>query len=451
MRRSWKRSGIGVDVPDEEATDKVPGLRPPAEAAPVKPEEPAPKAEGAPAYDVAGRAVQGLLWAALFGWGSRVVSLCATVVLTFFLDRSVLGEVSTAAILVASLSQLSMLGVPTYLSIRKELSEDTRWTAVVLLGAVGVIAGLLALALGAPVGRKLGVPLLAEYVPWLAAAAFVTRISTVPEVLLQRSMRFREASACKAAGDVLYAVVVVALAAMGSGGKAVVYGHLARSLAVLLLLSARLSPRVWLAPAALSRASARSILGFGLPITVGLAGNIVVRQWDNLLVLWQFGPGAVGAYNQAYNLADVPAVQVTEQLGDVMAPSFAKLDLERKKAAIVRLLAALSVVVYPLAAGLAVTSPTFVSLLRAEWAPMAPLLTILALLAMSRPIGWTLGVYFQTTGRPRTVMWLMLVLVVVLFPTMFLLGRALGPEGACAGVVVAFGVHALASMAVIAS
>lgn len=141
---------------------------------------------------------------------------------------------------------------------------------------------------------------------------------------------------------------------------------------------------------------------------------------------------------------------VTEQLGDVMAPSFAKLDLERKKAAIVRLLAALSVVVYPLAAGLAVTSPTFVSLLRAEWAPMAPLLTILALLAMSRPIGWTLGVYFQTTGRPRTVMWLMLVLVVVLFPTMFLLGRALGPEGACAGVAVAFGVHALASMAVIA-
>lgn len=385
-----------------------------------------------------------------FGWGSRLLSLVGTLGLTFFLDRETLGEVSTAAILVATANQFSMVAIPNYLSTRKALSSELRWTAVSTFAVLGIVALALVVVLAGPIGRAFDAPRLAAYAPGLAAGAYLMRLSAIPEVLLQRDLQFRAAAGCKAAGDICYAALALGLAARGFGGQALVIGNLVRGAVVLGLFSRSVPLRAWLAPASFSRAELGALFGFGLPLTLGVAGNVIVRQWDNWLILGQFGPGVVGAYGQAYNLADVPAVQVTEQVGDMAAPSFARLDLAQKKEAVVHLLAALALAVFPLSVGLALVAPTFVALLRPEWASMAPLLSVLALMALARPLGWTLSVYFQTTNRPRTVMWLMLLLMAVLFPSMTLLGRALGPEGACAGVVLAFSVHALASMAAIA-
>ena len=110
-------------------------------------------------------------------------------------------------------------------------------------------------------------------------------------------------------------------------------------------------------------------------------------------------------YNLAYNLADVPAIQVGEQVGDVLVPSFARMEPERRPAALLRSLTLLGLVVFPLAVGLGAVAETVVrALLDPRWHPVAPMLMVLSALSVTRPIGWTVTSYLQARQMPRLIM-----------------------------------------------
>ena len=63
---------------------------------------------------------------------------------------------------------------------------------------------------------------------------------------------------------------------------------------------------------------------FGAPVSLGQTINFAIRRWDNLVVSSLHGPAAVGAYNLAYNLADIPAVQIGEQVTEALQVGFTK-------------------------------------------------------------------------------------------------------------------------------
>ena len=62
------------------------------------------------------------------------------------------------------------------------------------------------------------------------------------------------------------------------------------------------------------------MLRFGLPLGIQGIAHRRSRYWDNLAISHYFGPAATGAYNMAYNLADIPAIQVGEQIALVLMP-----------------------------------------------------------------------------------------------------------------------------------
>jgi PST family polysaccharide transporter len=154
-------------------------------------------------------------------------------------------------------------------------------------------------------------------------------------------------------------------------------------------------------------------------------------------------------YNLAYNLADVPAIQVGEQIGDVLLPSFARMDVARRPSALVRSMTLLALVVFPLAIGLGVVAPTLIAaLFDAHWRPVGPMLIVLSALSVTRPIGWTIASYLQARQMPRAILGLELLKLLVILLALVTLGR-IGPLWACGAVGVAFGAHALASLYVV--
>jgi PST family polysaccharide transporter len=154
-------------------------------------------------------------------------------------------------------------------------------------------------------------------------------------------------------------------------------------------------------------------------------------------------------YNLAYNLADVPAIQIGEQIGDVLLPSFARMHAARRRAALLRSLSLLSLIVFPLAIGLGAVAPSLVAaIFDPRWQPMAPMLVLLSALSMARPVGWTISAYLQSRQMPRHIFILELFKLVILGAGILTIGRA-GPLWTCAAVGLGFGAHALASLVVV--
>jgi PST family polysaccharide transporter len=284
------------------------------------------------------------------------------------------------------------------------------------------------------------------FLPGLVLAAVFDRAGFVPERLLVRDLRFGALSAIRTAADLAYSVVSIALAALGWGGAAVVGGNLARSGLRALLFTVCVKRRAWLEPGKLSMRETRELLAFGVPMALGASCAFAARRWDGLLVSRFFGPGPTGAYNLAYNLADVPAIQIGEQIGDVLLPGFARLDGERRKVALVRALSLLALVVFPLAVGLGAVAPTLVVVLfDARWQSIAPMLVVLSALSVTRPVGWVVASYLQARHLPSRIFALEIVKLVCLVGGIVSFGR-ISPLATCAAVGFAFAIHALLSL-----
>lgn len=394
-------------------------------------------------------AVRGALWTVAAGLCSRAIGLVGTLVVARFVAPAEYGEVTVAAVLVMTANQMSSIGFGQFLVARPEAPRSVAFHVTVLHGGLGVLAALVVLSYGARFGHVFDAPGMARFLPGLVLSGLVDRVSYVPERILVRDLRFGAVGSARTAGDLAHTVVCVWLAAAGWGATAIVMGNVGRSLLRAACFTFAVELKDWFDPCPLSLKTTRELLAFGVPLSLGGLFAFASRRWDNLLVSRFFGPGPTGMYNLAYNLADVPAIQVGEQIGDVLLPSFARLAPSRRPDALVRSIALLSIVVFPLAIGLGAVAPTLVAaVFDSRWRPLAPMLVLLSALSVTRPIGWIVASYLQALNRPRLILWLEAFKVVALVSLIVTVGR-IGPLVTCAAVGIAFGAHALVALWVV--
>jgi lipopolysaccharide exporter len=381
--------------------------------------------------------------------GSRAIGLVGTLVITRFVAPAEYGEVTVAAVLGMTANQFSTIGWGQYLVSRPEAPRSVAFHVTAFHVCLGLLALALLLVFGGRLGPLLDAPHMARYLPGLALGILFDRIAFVPERVLVRDLRFGRISATRSAGDLAHTAVSIGSAALGFGGASIVFGNIARSLVRLGAYVSSVDRRDWLSPCRINWKETRELLAFGVPMSLGALCEFATRRWDNLLVSHFFGPGPTGMYNLAYNLADVPAIQVGEQIGDVLLPSFARLEPARRPDAFVRSLALLGLVVFPLAVGLGVVAPTLVAtIFDARWRELGPMLVLLSALSVARPVGWTVASYLQAHQRPRSIFWLEGFKLLLLVGSIATIGRQ-SPLWACVAVGIAFGGHAMASLWVI--
>jgi PST family polysaccharide transporter len=393
--------------------------------------------------------MRGALWTTSAGFASRAVGLLATLVVTRFVTPGEYGEVTVAAVLTMTVNQLSTIGWGQYLVSKPDAPPSAAFHVASFHVGLGGLVFLLLILGGSRFGNWLDAPTLMRYLPGLVLSSFLDRVTFVPERILVRDLRFRRLSVTRMTADLTHSAVSITAAALGLGGTALVAGNMARSIVRLLLFVGSVETRSWLTPSRLDPRQIRDLLAFGVPMSLGALCEFASRRWDNLLVSRFFGPATTGMYNLAYNLADVPAIQIGEQIGDVLLPSFARMDAARRRAALRRSLSLLSLVVFPLAVGLGAIAPNLVAaIFDPRWQPLAPMLVILSVLSLTRPVGWTISAYLQSRQMPRHIFMLEAFKLSILGGSILTMGR-IGPLWVCAAVGFAFAAHALASLAVV--
>jgi PST family polysaccharide transporter len=414
-------------------------------------------------------AVEGAVWTVHTSAGARALGLLGTLLLTRFLGPDAYGEVSLASVVILTANTFSNCGLSQYLVSKPTAGRAAAFHATFYFTLLGLVALAVALALGGPIGALIHAPGIGRYLPGLAFAAVLERLGTVQDRILVRDMRFRAVGLLRSLGEVVYSACSVALAAAGAGrwwggGNAVVIASIARSGARLVALSIVTPRREWLEPCRITWQRTRDLFAFGLPMSVATLAGFGSRRWDNLVFSHHFGQGAAGIYNLAYNLADIPATQIAETIGDVLVPSFAQMDeRERRKRALMLSMRQTTLLVAPLAFGLAAIAPALGrAFFDRRWAGIEVQLALLSVLSVVRPIGWIGSSYLQVENRPRTIMILesLKTAAVVLGMHVFaILGpRLFGPGSppvytgeiaACAAVGIVFALNALGYMALL--
>ncbi|MCU0694227.1 MAG: oligosaccharide flippase family protein [Polyangiaceae bacterium] len=403
------------------------------------------------------KTVGGAAWTVFTGVGSRVIGGVGTIVVTYFISPEIAGEVKVAYILVFLSHMLTTFGITHYIAAKPKVGPDVVWHATLLHVATGIPAILASIPIAYLWAWFFDLPRLLAYVPGFVVAVLFERLHLIPERVLARELRFRPIGIARGLGEILYTAAVICLAVFWprlgfvpeSIGMSIVYANILQYAFMFLYSTAASNRRTWLTPSRFSWDKARDILRFGIPISVAGLSAYASRNLDTLIFAKMFGPAVTGAYDKAYNFADIPAVQVGEQIGDVLLPSFAQMEVHDRRKSLIRSTALLSLIIFPLATGLGAVSHSLVeALLPQQWWQVGPMLAVLAGLAVVRPLGWTIMSYLQACDRPRTVMVVGLLKVVVLLASVALFGL-INEYWACVGVSIGFLFHAVAGMWVI--
>jgi lipopolysaccharide exporter len=435
-------------------------VEPPNEPARALPPSGAP----APAPNLVGRAVRGAFWMVLTGSGARFLGIVGTLAVTHYLSPEDYGEVSLAALVMFTASIAANCGLGQYIVSKPKADRGDVFHGVFAYFVLGALFIGMALVLQGPIGAFIAAPAMGRLLPGLAIAALIERIVTVWDRVQLRDMHFRRVGVVRSLGELVYTGVSVGLAAFAAGtpfggGMALVYATLARSVFRVLALGASTPRASWWNPTRLTWERTREFFRFGLPMWIVTVAGFGASRFDNFVFSHDFGRANAGIYNLAYNFADLPAGLVSEQVGDVLVPSFAhmKSDDDRRRALLLSL-RMLTLVCAPLCAGLAIVAPTLVKLTFTErYIGVYRILRILAMFGIARTVGWIANSYLQVRDQPRVIMVLetaRMVGIVVVMHAFVILGGAVSGRRyahlwACASVVVVFNLSALSYMWVI--
>jgi lipopolysaccharide exporter len=401
---------------------------------------------------LARKAARGALWTVVSSMGGRAIGVFGTLIMTRFLHPAQIGEVSDATIIAMTANWVTIWGFGQYAVVKGRGADATEvtWHATVAYAVLGAISlGTVALV-GGQLTPFLDAPHAAVFIPGMALAQYIRRLGAIPERVLTREMKFRASGAASMAGELSYTVVALSLAAYGHGGWSIVIANIVQSTVMVAILIRAAGFASWATPTPLRWARIKDMLQFGVPLGVQNIAHGAARYWDNLAISHFFGPGATGAYNMAYNLADIPAIQVGEQVALVLMPSMAELPPERRPRALERSSALLSLIIFPLAVGLGVIAYPLIALILPanDWQDVAPLLTVLACLSVFRPITWVLSAYLEAESKTGRLMYLELAKIVVLLGGIAVL-QPYGVRIASGAVGIAYGATAIAGVALV--
>jgi PST family polysaccharide transporter len=396
---------------------------------------------------VAAQAARGVAWNMLFGVGSRMIQLAGTLILTHKIDPDAYGAVLAASILVTLAGTCTSFAFGQYLIAKRAPAEIAGQAMVAHIG-IGVIAMAVVLVLRDPLGEYFGTAETGQYVIGFAIAHLLDRSRYVPERLLLRALRFRAVAAINATGELAFTVAALA-AAPAWGAKAIIFGWLVRSSLVCVLFFRTAPSAEWMVRVRLRLADLRDLFGYGLPIMIGTISDLLATRFDNLIMSRLFDPGVMARYNLSYSLAEMPVNNIAGQIGDVLMPAFSRMEDAERRSAVGKSAALMSLVVSPLGVGLAAVAPTLVAtFFNDKWgAEMAPMLAILSIMSVFRPMTWSAIAYLQAVQKTRLIMYSSFLRAIGVLSLVALGGYLTrDPNWACAGAAAGFALHSVVTI-----
>jgi len=368
----------------------------------------------------------GVLWQASLRWLSQVLAWTATIVIARKLSAEDYGIAGTAGVLVGLLSLITDAGIGRALVLQRERRELLVSQAHSASMLVGLVTSAMMILASIPVARFYGEPRVAPVVCVLSLVLLLSGMNTVPLAMLQQRLDYRKLAAIDFLKAIVQASTVLVGAVFGLRYWSLPLGLIAGQLAAVALT------RRFVA-VALERprfSDLRPLLGYSRHLVVGSVAWFAYSNADFAVVGRVAGLSALGFYQFAWNVAQLPGEKLGNVLQSVVGPFFGSIgdDAEKLRHYFLVFSELLVSIMLPVLCGFALVCPIAVPLIfGAKWAQSVPIVQILVLCAAVGSISQLGHHVLGATGRAAFGTKLNLVALLVLPVSFYFAARAGGP------------------------
>jgi PST family polysaccharide transporter len=346
-----------------------------------------------------GSIFSGTRWTAVNQIGTQVIKFGVAIILARLLVPQDFGLMAMAIVVVGFIDLFKDLGTVAAIIQRKELSYELLSSLFFLNALFGLLAGV-TIAFSAPVvGWVYGDPRLTPILQVLAVTFPVSSLGLVKRALLEREMRFDRLARVELTATGIRGAAAVAFAFLGWGVWALVGGTITGSVVSTMLLWLVVP---WNPQFRFKWSEVRMVFHFSLNLTGSQLVRYVMLNTDKIIIGRFLGATPLGFYSLAQRIFMTPIGTITNVLSTVLFPGFSRIqdDDVQIRQKYLRACGGISLITFPLLAGLWAIAPLFVLVVfGSKWAPVIPLIMILIPVGIIQSIANTVGIIYLAKGR----------------------------------------------------
>ena len=150
----------------------------------------------------------------------------------------------------------------------------------------------------------------------------------------------------------------------------------------------------------------KELFGFGKWIFGSSILVFLITHGDDILVGKLLGTTALGFYQLAYRISNMPATEITHVISQVTFPAYSKLqdNIPKLREAYLKVLQVTAFLSFPIAGLIFVLAPDFTKIFLGEkWLPMVPAMQVLVWWGVIRGLVGSMSPIFLSLGKPKVV------------------------------------------------
>ena len=347
------------------------------------------------------KVVRGGAWVFTLRIIGRLFGLIRIIILARILLPYDFGLVGIALLTMAILETFSQTGFQQALIQKKDNIEtylNTAWTVLILRGLLlfailYLVAPYVAIFFNVPQAR----PIIRVIGLSLLFGAF----TNIGVIYFQKELEFNKQFIYQLSGTLVDFIVAVSAVLILRSVWALVFGLLAAAITKL-IVSYLIHP--YRPHLNLDLSKTKELFGFGRWILGSSILVFLLIHGDDIFVGKLLGVTALGFYQIAYRISNMPATEITHVISQVTFPAYSKLqnNIPKLREAYLKVLQVTAFLSFPIAGLIFVLAPDFTKIFLGEkWMPMVPAMMALALFGITRVINATTGSLFQGIGKPK--------------------------------------------------
>jgi O-antigen/teichoic acid export membrane protein len=372
--------------------------------------------------------LHGLAWTSAAKWGSQVLSWGATVIIARLLTPDDYGLVGMASIYLGLVTMLSEFGLGATVMALRDLSEEQVAQLHGFAFLFGTASFAVSCAMAGPLGTFFHSAELPAVIIVMSVTFVISSFQIVPAALLRRDLRFRDLAMIDTVSALTLSLTMIAFAYFGFRyWTLVIGGVLSSTLATAQTL--RLRRHRMARPHANTLKHAMTFSGH---ILTSRLSWYAYSNADFLVAGRILGKAALGVYDFAWTLANVPIEKITVLIGQVAFPIFAAVQHEPAEIRryLLRLTEGLALLTFPASFGMALVAPDFVSVfLGPKWAGAVVPLRLLAVFVGFRSVMPMFAQILNVTRDSRFAMYTSILSAVVMPTSFYVMGTRWGTAG----------------------